>query len=128
MNNIIIYLIFIPFIGLLLLIINYLFQKHHNEKEKISPFECGFVGFTGQTRSPFSISFYLVGLLFLIFDLEIALLYPYLITVYYNSLYGLIIVLIFLLILTIGFIYEISKGALKIIKQDNSLNQDYYYK
>jgi NADH-ubiquinone oxidoreductase chain 3 len=116
METITLFFILVPLIGLIFLIINILFSVSKPDKEKISPFECGFTGFTGQTRSPFSISFYLVGLLFLIFDLEIALIYPYIVTSYNNSTYGLTIVIIFLILLGVGFIYEFSKGALKIVK------------
>lgn len=125
MTTLTFFFIFVPIVGSLLLIINILFAVHKPDSEKISPFECGFTGFSGQTRSPFSISFYLVGLLFLIFDLEIALVYPYIVSSYNNSNYGLWIIIIFILILTIGFVYEYSKGALKIIKQDNKDDYDY---
>lgn len=119
MTTLTFFFILVPIISGLLLAINFLFAVHKPDNEKISPFECGFTGFTGQTRSPFSISFYLVGLLFLLFDLEIALVYPYVVSAFHNSLYGLVIVTIFLLILTIGFLYEFSKGALQITKQQD---------
>jgi NADH-ubiquinone oxidoreductase chain 3 len=119
------FFIFVPIVAGLLLLVNILFAVHKPDSEKISPFECGFTGFSGQTRTPFSISFYLVGLLFLIFDLEIALLYPYIVSSSNNSNYGLWFVIFFLLILTVGFIYEFSKGALKITRQDvNESNYD----
>lgn len=66
------------------------------------------------------------GLLFLIFDLEIVLLYPYVVSAYNNSIYGLVIVIIFLTILTAGFVFEIGKGVLKInSRQSNNLNNIY---
>jgi len=62
-------------------------------------------------------------ILFLIFDLEIVLIYPYVVSAYNNSIYGLVVVLIFLAILTAGFVYEIGRGALKIhSRQSNNLN------
>lgn len=116
MTTLTFFFILVPILAGFLLLINLLFAVHKPDSEKISPFECGFTGFSGQTRSPFSISFYLVGLLFLIFDLEIALIYPYIVSCSNNSSYGLQIVIIFLVILTVGFVYEFSKGALKITK------------
>lgn len=108
-------LIFIPILSLILLGINILFATYNPDAEKTSPFECGFTSFS-QTRSPFHVSFYLIGILFLIFDLEVALLYPYAISAYNNHIYGLWIVIIFILLLTLGFVYEFGKGALKITK------------
>lgn len=76
-------------IGILLLFVNYLFSKRELYINKLEVFECGFVGFEGQTRSPFSISFYIVGILFLIFDLEIALIFPYSVCSYDVGIYGM---------------------------------------
>lgn len=109
-----VYLIIVPIIGIFLLLINLLFSKNYVYFQKTSEFECGFTGFLGFTRAPFSISFYLIGLLFLIFDLEVALLYPYVISAGYNVGYGLITVLLFLIILTVGFIYEFGVKALSL--------------
>lgn len=87
-------------------------------QEKYSVFECGFHSFL-QTRSPFSIPFFIYALVYLLLDLEILLIFPYSVSNYTNSTYGLIILLIFTLIITIGFVYELGKGALKIqSKQD----------
>lgn len=107
-------IIFIVFLGISLLIINYFFASNNPYKEKNSPFECGFHSFLGQNRTQFSISFFIFALLFLLFDLEILLVYPYVLSAYNNSVYGLIIMLIFFLILTLGFVYELGKKALKI--------------
>ncbi len=117
MTKLSILFILIPIIAAILLILNILLAVHKPDSEKISPFECGFTSYS-QTRSPFSISFYLVGLLFLIFDLEIALLYPYIVSTQTNTSYGFSIVIIFLIILTVGFIYEFAKGALNIIDKN----------
>ena len=68
----------------------------------------------GQNRTQFSISFFIFGLLFLLFDLEILLVYPYVVSAYTNDVYGLIIMLIFFLALTLGFSFELGKNALKI--------------
>jgi NADH-ubiquinone oxidoreductase chain 3 len=102
-----------PLVAGLLLFLNYLLSLSKPSVAKISPFECGFSSFS-QTRSPFHIHFFLVALLFLIFDLEIALLYPYLTSSLQNQGYGLIFIFLFLVILSIGFIYEIGKNALKL--------------
>jgi NADH-ubiquinone oxidoreductase chain 3 len=82
--------------------------------EKTSTFECGYHSFLGQSRNQFSISFFLVGLFFLIFDLEIVLIYPFSISSYLNEDTGTYIYLIFILVITVGFAFEIGKEALVI--------------
>jgi NADH-ubiquinone oxidoreductase chain 3 len=91
-----------------------LFAPHNPYQEKDSAFECGFHSFLGQNRTQFSISFFIFALLFLLFDLEILLVYPYTVSAYFNNIYGLIIMLLFFIILTLGFIFELGKNALKI--------------
>lgn len=88
--------------------------------EKFSSFECGFHSFLGQNRSQFHVKFFSFALLFLLFDLEITLIYPFAISIISNSIYGLMIVLIFMIIITIGFVYEVGKGALKIDSKQNT--------
>jgi NADH-ubiquinone oxidoreductase chain 3 len=88
--------------------------------EKFSSFECGFHSFLGQNRSQFNVKFFIFGLVFLLFDLEITLIFPFAVSQSLNSLYGLIIVLIFMIIITIGFVYELGKGALKIDSKQNT--------
>ena len=68
----------------------------------------------GKNRTQFSISFFIFALLFLLFDLEILLIYPYVVSAYINNVYGLVIMLIFFLALTLGFAFELGKNALKI--------------
>ena len=109
-----VFLIFIPFLAFILLAINLIFAPHKPYKEKDSAFECGFHSFLGQNRTQFSISFFIFALLFLLFDLEILLVYPYIVSAYSNSIYGLIIMLIFFGVLTLGFAFELGKNALKI--------------
>jgi len=117
------FFIFVPILAIALLAINILFAPHNPYEEKKSPFECGFHSFLGQNRTQFSISFFIFGLLFLLFDLEILLVYPYVVSSYTNGIYGLIIMLIFFLALTLGFVYELGKNALKIdSRQMLSLN------
>ena len=123
MSSTIFFFIFILFLAFALLSLNLLLAPHSSYNEKDSSFECGFSSFLYQNRSQFSISFFLFALLFLIFDLEIVLIYPYVVSAYNNSIYGLVVVLIFLAILTAGFVYEIGRGALKIhSRQSNNLN------
>jgi len=115
------FFLFIPILAFLLLVINLIFSPHNPYQEKDSAFECGFHSFTYQNRIQFSVSFFIFALLFLIFDLEILLVYPYVVSSYFNGLYGLIIMLIFFLVLTLGFVFELGKNALKInSRQDKS--------
>ena len=80
--------------------------------EKLSPYECGFEPFD-DARTKFDIRFYLVALLFIIFDLEVSFLFPWAISLENIGLFGYFSMMIFLIILTIGFIYEWKKGALE---------------
>ena len=113
MTSIGILFIIAPVVASLLLILNYLLAVHKPDTLKISPFECGFSSFS-QTRNPFHIHFFLIGILFLVFDIEIALIYPYVVSSYNNGSYGLIGIIVFLAILTVGFIFEIGRNALKL--------------
>ena len=108
------FIIFIPILAILLLSINLLLAPHNPYQEKDSVFECGFHSFLGQNRTQFSISFFIFGLLFLLFDLEILLVYPYSVSSYTNDIYGLVIMMVFFVLLTLGFIFELGKNALTI--------------
>ena len=101
-------------LAIILLAVNLIFAPHNPYQEKDSVFECGFHSFLGQNRTQFSISFFIFALLFLLFDLEILLVYPYVVSAYTNDIYGLVIMLIFFLVLTLGFAFELGKNALKI--------------
>ena len=114
MTNTTFYLFLVPVIAVLLLAINLLLSPHNPYQEKDSVFECGFHSFLGQNRTQFSISFFIFALLFLLFDLEIVLIYPYVVSTYANGIYGLVIMLAFFLVLTLGFAFELGKNALKI--------------
>jgi NADH-quinone oxidoreductase subunit A len=81
------------------------------DREKLTPYECGFDAFT-DARHKFDVRFYLVAILFIIFDLEIAFLFPWAISLGEIGLFGFWSMMVFLGILTIGFIYEWKKGAL----------------
>jgi len=108
------FIIFIPLLAIILLAVNIIFAPHNPYQEKDSVFECGFHSFLGQNRTQFSISFFIFALLFLLFDLEILLVYPYVVSAHTNGIYGLVIMLIFFLALTLGFVFELGKNALKI--------------
>jgi NADH:ubiquinone oxidoreductase subunit 3 (subunit A) len=119
----IVLLFFIPVLVAILLGLNVLLAVHRPDSEKVTPYECGFNPIYGQVRAPFSVSYYLVGILFLIFDLEIAVLYPLAVTLYQVTAYGFWIATVFLVLLTVGFIYEMGKGALKFTDHRSSINR-----
>jgi NADH-ubiquinone oxidoreductase chain 3 len=114
MNNLLILFIFVPILAVLLLGLNLLLAAHRPDEAKVSAYECGFSPVYGQTRSTFQIHFFIVALLFLIFDLEILLLFPIAVTLYQVSMFGFSVALIFFIVLTIGFILEIGSGAIKL--------------
>lgn len=114
MTSLTFFLVFIPILAIILLAVNLILAPHNPYEEKASAFECGFHSFLGQNRSEFSISFFIFALLFLLFDLEILLVYPYIVSAYVNGIFGLIIMLVFFLVLTLGFAFELGKNALSI--------------
>ena len=114
MSSTMVFFLFVPLLVIILLSVNLTFAPHNPYMEKNSAFECGFSSFLGQNRTQFSISFFIFALLFLLFDLEILLVYPYLVSAYTNGVYGLVIMLMFLLALTLGFAFELGKKALSI--------------
>nr|QRH18089.1 NADH dehydrogenase subunit 3 [Sporobolomyces sp.] len=115
--------IFVPILVAILLALNVLLAVHRPHTEKVTPYECGFNPIYGQVRAPFAIQYYLVGILFFIFHLEIAVLYPLAVTLYQVSVYGFWVAMIFLVLLTIGFVYEFGKGALKFTDHRSSINR-----
>jgi NADH-quinone oxidoreductase subunit A len=82
------------------------------DSEKLSTYECGFDAF-GDSRSRFDVRFYLVAILFIIFDLEVAFLFPWAISLGSIGVYGFWSMVVFLGVLTVGFVYEWKKGALE---------------
>ena len=90
----------------------YLLAPHKPDAAKNSPFECGFEAFE-DSRMKFDVRYYLVAILFIIFDLEIAFLFPWAVVLDEIGLFGIVAMGIFLGILVIGFIYEWKKGALE---------------
>ena len=93
------------------IVLNYLFSPKNPDPEKLSAYECGFEPFS-DSRIEFDVRFYLVAILFIIFDLEIAFLFPWAISLGKIGALGFWSMMLFLFILTVGFIYEWKKGAL----------------
>jgi NADH-quinone oxidoreductase subunit A len=92
--------------------ISRLLGVHRPDSEKLSPYECGFEAFE-DARMKFDVRYYLVAILFIVFDLEIAFLFPWAVALGKIGLFGLLAMGIFLAILVVGFIYEWKKGALE---------------
>jgi NADH-quinone oxidoreductase subunit A len=88
------------------------FSRHHDDPAKRSPYECGFEAFE-DSRRQFDVRYYLVAILFIVFDLEIAFLFPWAVALDSVGLFGLLAMGVFLAILVVGFIYEWKKGALE---------------
>ena len=106
-----IYFIVILLLGLLLILVSVISVYHKPDSEKISSYECGFSPF-GDARGRFEVKFYLVAILFIIFDLEITFLFPWSVALSAIQSWGFNCMVIFLFILTAGFVYEWAKGAL----------------
>src|SRR6201984_1370249 len=98
MRSLTFFLFFIPVLSFILLAVNLILAPHNPYGEKKTAFECGFHSFLDQNRTQFNISFFIFALLFLLFDLEILLIYPYVVSAYTNGIYGLVIMLVFFLV------------------------------
>ena len=114
MSSMTLFILFVSIIALLFLFINLIFAPHNPYQEKYSIFECGFHSFLGQNRTQFGVKFFIFALVYLLLDLEILLTFHFAVSEYVNNIYGLIILLGFITIITIGFVYELGKSALKI--------------
>jgi NADH-quinone oxidoreductase subunit A len=99
-------------IGMLLLGLGFLIGRGDKDAEKLSPYECGFEAFD-DSRMKFDVRYYLVAILFIIFDLEIAFLFPWAVALDSVGTFGLLAMALFLAILVVGFVYEWKKGALE---------------
>ena len=108
---IIIFLIIALGLSVAFVFLNFIFSPKKPDPEKLSAYECGFEPFN-DSRMEFDVRFYLVAILFIIFDLEIAFLFPWAISLGSIGFLGFISMMIFLFILTVGFVYEWKKGAL----------------
>ena len=125
MSSVTLLFVIVSIIAILFLALNFILAPHNPYQEKYSIFECGFHSFLGQNRSQFGVKFFIFALVYLLLDLEILLIYPYGMSIYENGIYGLIIMLIFTFIITIGFVFELGKSALKI---DSRQSYNYFYK
>lgn len=99
-------------VGIVSIAVGFLLGPRRPDSEKLSPYECGFEAFE-DARMKFDVRYYLVAILFIIFDLEIAFLFPWAVVLDRIGLFGLLAMAVFLGILVIGFIYEWRKGALE---------------
>lgn len=99
-------------IGVVILLLGRVLGPHLPDSEKLSPYECGFEPFE-DARMKFDVRYYLVAILFIIFDLEIAFLFPWAIALEEIGMFGFVAMMLFLGILVVGFIYEWKKGALE---------------
>jgi NADH:ubiquinone oxidoreductase subunit 3 (subunit A) len=116
-------IIFVPILAFILLGLNVLLAPHKAYEDKLSVFECGSPVVPGQARESFQIHFWLVAMLFLIFDIELVLLLPVSVSLSSISTFGFAIAVIFFLILTVGFILEIGSGAISIKSENNKYNK-----
>ncbi len=98
--------------GSVIILAGRLLGPHRPDKAKLSPYECGFEAFE-DARMKFDVRYYLVAILFIIFDLEIAFLFPWAVALNEIGLFGFVSMMVFLGILVVGFIYEWKKGALE---------------
>ncbi len=99
-------------IGVLPVVLGRVFGPHRPDPEKLSPYECGFEAFE-DARMKFDVRYYLVAILFILFDLEIAFLFPWATVINDIGLAGFVSMMVFLGILVVGFVYEWMKGALE---------------
>lgn len=99
-------------IGIVLIVIGSILGPNRPNSEKLAPYECGFEAFE-DARMKFDVRYYLVAILFIIFDLEIAFLFPWAVVLDELGMFGFVSMFIFLFVLVIGFIYEWKKGALE---------------
>jgi NADH-quinone oxidoreductase subunit A len=112
------YLAILIFIGVglalavMIVLVSFIAARQKPDSEKLSPYECGFEPFA-DARSKFDVRYYLVSILFIIFDLEVAFLFPWAVSLGSIGLLGFWSMIVFLLVLTVGFIYEWRKGALE---------------
>jgi NADH-ubiquinone oxidoreductase chain 3 len=125
MSSVTFLFVFVTILTIVFLLLNFILAPHNPYQEKYSIFEFGFHSFLGQNRTQFGVKFFIFALVYLLLDLEILVIYPYGISVYENGIYGLIVVLIFIGIITAGFVFELGKNALKI---DSRQSNNYFYK
>ena len=109
---ILLFLVVGVFLALAMLAAGAVLGPHRPDAEKLSPYECGFEAFE-DSRMKFDVRYYLVAILFIIFDLEIAFLFPWAIVLDQIGMFGFVAMMVFLAVLVVGFVYEWRKGALE---------------
>ncbi len=110
-SSILIFLTASVILSLIIFVLSFLISQKADDREKLTAYECGFNPFE-DSRNEFDVRFYLVAILFLIFDLEISFLFPFIASFHCINFIGLYSMFFFLFILTVGFVYEWQKGAL----------------
>jgi NADH:ubiquinone oxidoreductase subunit 3 (subunit A) len=121
MTTLTVLFLFVPVLVAILLLANVLLAPRRPDAEKVTSYECGYAPLLGQTRAPFSIQYYLVGILFLLFDLEILLLYPIAVALSDVTIMGYWVAMLFAGVLTLGFVYEWAKGSLFFTDQRSAI-------
>ena len=109
---ILIFIVMGAIFGIAPLVMGRMLAPHRPDSDKNSPYECGFEAFE-DSRMKFDVRYYLVAILFIIFDLEIAFLFPWAVALKEIGMFGFVAMVVFLTILVVGFIYEWKKGALE---------------
>jgi NADH-quinone oxidoreductase subunit A len=110
--NLFYFIIFSSILSSVIFLASYFFVVRQYDIEKVSTYECGFDPFEEDPRGKFDVRFYLVSILFIIFDIEVAYLFPWSVSLSSMDFFGFFVMMFFLVILTLGFIYEWKKGAL----------------
>jgi len=105
-------IVFIVVVALLLYTLSALLAPHRSDADKLSAYETGLLAILGQTRAPFTVAYYLVAVLFLLFDIEVAFMYPAAVSLETLGAYGYWILASFFMILTMGFVLELGTGVL----------------
>ena len=108
---VLLFILFGMLVGAVLLTVGRLLSPHRPDADKLSPYECGFEAFE-DARMKFDVRYYLVAILFILFDLEIAFLFPWAVVLPEIGFFGFAAMMIFLAVLVVGFVYEWKKGAL----------------
>lgn len=109
---ILVFLIIAIALAVVMVVASLIAARQHPDSEKLSAYECGFDAF-GDARHKFDVRYYLVAILFIIFDLEVAFLFPWAVTLGEIGMFGFWSMMVFLGMLTVGFVYEWKKGALE---------------
>jgi NADH:ubiquinone oxidoreductase subunit 3 (subunit A) len=115
--------LFVPILAVILLLVNALLATLRPDTEKMTTYECGYDAIRGQTRTPFTISFYLVAVLFLAFDLEVACVIPLAPSLSIVGTYGFWVSVVFFLVLTLGFVVEVASGVLSFTDQRSAIHK-----